>query len=142
MSTKERILHSLLFEIIALAILLIASKIFTQQDTTTVGGVAITLSLIAMVWNYIYNLGFDNLFGADRLSRKLMMRIGHGVGFEAGLIFATVPVLMWILQLDFMTVLILDLGLVMFFLIYSIIFNWCYDNSREKFKSTTTMPVA
>ncbi|MDX2322194.1 MAG: chlorhexidine efflux transporter [Moritella sp.] len=34
------------------------------------------------------------------LSRKLMMRIGHVVGFEAGLIFATVPVLMWILQLD------------------------------------------
>ncbi|WP_017220866.1 PACE efflux transporter [Moritella dasanensis] len=135
MSTKERIFHSLLFEIIALAILLIASKIFTQQDTTTVGGVAITLSLIAMAWNYVYNLGFDNLFGADRLSRKLMMRIGHGLGFEAGLIFATIPVLMWILQLDFMTVLILDLGLVMFFLIYSIIFNWCYDNTREKLKS-------
>lgn len=138
MSTKERIIHSLLFEIIALTLLIGASQLFTDRNATAIGGLAITLSLIAMAWNYIYNLGFDKLFGANRISRGLLMRIGHGTFFEIGLLIATIPLLMWVLKLDFMTVLILDLGLATFFLIYAIIYNWCYDNIREKFKSSHT----
>ncbi|MGF1759817.1 PACE efflux transporter [Photobacterium sagamiensis] len=136
MSTKERLLHSLLFEIIALTLLVGISQLFTEHNPATVSGLAITLSLIAMAWNYFYNLAFDKVFSANRLSRGLLMRIGHGIGFEIGLLIVTIPLLMWVLKLDFWTVLILDLGLAAFFLIYAITFNWSYDNVREKFKSS------
>jgi len=138
MTVKERILHSLLFEAIALCILMVAAKLFTAHNPTVVGGVAIVLSLLAMVWNYVYNLGFDRVFGQDRLSRKMGMRIAHGIGFEAGLLVVTIPLLMWVLQMDFWTVLILDLGVVIFFLVYSIIYNWAYDLVRSKVTAKTT----
>ncbi|MCW8327979.1 PACE efflux transporter [Photobacterium sp. SDRW27] len=138
MSVKERILHSLLFEAIALCILMVAAKLFTTHNASVVGGVAIVLSLLAMAWNYVYNLGFDRVFGQDRLSRKVGMRIAHGIGFEAGLLIVTIPLLMWVLQMDFWTVLILDLGIVIFFLVYSIIYNWAYDQVRSKITTRAT----
>lgn len=142
MSTKERIFHTILFEIIALSIIIGASQLpigdapFLQENPAVIGGLALSLSLIAMVWNYVYNLGFDKFFGANRISRSVLKRIGHGFGFEVGLLTVTLPWLMWALRLDFWTVLILDLGLAAFFLVYSIVYNWSYDNVREKFKSS------
>lgn len=136
MTIKERILHSVLFEIFALTIMMIGASLFTNHNPAAIGGIGLALSLIAMGWNYVYNLGFDKVFGADRLSRKFGTRIAHGIGFEAGLLVVTIPVLMWALQLDFWTVLILDLGIVIFFLVYSIIYNWVYDQVRAKYFPT------
>ncbi|MGF1683511.1 PACE efflux transporter [Photobacterium minamisatsumaniensis] len=132
MKTKERILHSVLFEVFALTIIMVGTSLFTNHNPAEVGGLGLVMSLIAMVWNYVYNLGFDKVFGDERLSRKMGLRIAHGVGFELGLLFATIPLLMWILQLDFWTVLILDIGIVIFFLVYSILYNLAYDHTKAK----------
>ncbi|WP_036824767.1 PACE efflux transporter [Photobacterium sanctipauli] len=132
MTTKERILHSVLFEIFALVIIMAGASLFTNHNPAAVGGMGLVMSLIAMAWNYIYNLGFDKVFGNDRLSRKMGTRIAHGIGFEFGLIFATIPLLMWVLQKDFWTVLILDIGIVLFFLVYSILYNLAYDHIKAK----------
>lgn len=132
MSVKERILHSLLFEAFALCILMVTARLFTSHNPGVVGGISLALSLLAMGWNYVYNLGFDHIFGHDRLSRKLGIRILHGLGFEVGFLIVSIPLLMWVLQMDFWTVFILDLGVVIFFLVYSIIYNWAYDQVRSK----------
>ena len=100
-------------------------------------GLAVTISLIAMAWNYLFNLGFDRVYGSDRLSRTLMMRIGHGIAFEIGMLVFSFPVIMWVLQLDFWTVLVLDFGAVLFFLVYAVIFNWVYDIVRARYFSPT-----
>ena len=133
MTIKERILHSVLFEVFALIIMMLGASLFTDKNPAMIGGIGIALSLIAMGWNYVYNLGFDKIFGADRLSRTISTRVAHGFGFEGGLLVVTIPVLMWALQMDFWTVLILDLGIVIFFLIYSIIYNWVYDQVKAKY---------
>lgn len=135
MSVKERILHSILFECFALLIMMLGASLFTRHDPAMVGGVGFVLSLIAMVWNYLYNLLFDQLFGHDRIARPLKMRAGHALGFELGLLVVTIPLLMWVLQLDFWTVLILDLGVVAFFLVYAMLFNWAYDHIRAKWQA-------
>jgi uncharacterized membrane protein len=137
MSVKERIFHCLLFEIIALTILVSFSQAFSSHNPASVGGLAIGLSLSALSWNFIYNLGFDKVFGANRLSRRLLMRLGHGTGFEIGLLIVTTPLIMWVLELGFFSVIILNLGLSLFFFIYAIVFNWTYDNLRENFKSAS-----
>ncbi len=133
MTHKERILHSLLFEAFALVLFVPLAMFVTQQSAAAMTGLSITLSLIAMGWNYLYNLIYDRLFGADRAARGLRQRIAHGAGFEGGLIFATIPVLMLVLQEDFLTVLIMDLGAVVFFFVYAILFNWAYDQLRLRF---------
>lgn len=138
MKTKERIFHSVLFEAIALVFVMAAATIFTDAGAKSVTGLAIGLSLIAMCWNYVYNLGFDRIFGHNRIERSFKMRLNHGLGFELGMMFATLPFMMWVLQLDFWTVLVMDLAVIFFFLIYSIAYNWCYDLIRERIMANRT----
>ena len=132
MSIAERIFHSILFECIALLLLTLAARVMTDEPLLKMAGLALCLSLIAMAWNYVYNLLFDKIYRGERVKRTLKIRIIHGIFFEIGLTLIHFPIIMWWLKLDFLTVLILDIGIVIFFLIYAIIYNWIYDHSRVK----------
>ncbi|WP_117232902.1 PACE efflux transporter [Vibrio maerlii] len=132
MSHKERILHSILFELVALVLMTTLATLITGNDASKMAGLALFMSLIAMGWNYAYNFIYDKLFGADRINRTLAVRVAHGLGFELGMLVLTLPVLMWALQMDFWTVLIMDIGLVVFFVVYAIVFNWAYDVIRQR----------
>ena len=133
MSFKERIIHMLLFEVIALAIIVPVAVLATGSGTGQMTLLAVLLSLLAMFWNYAYNLMFDRIFGEERIQRGFKLRIVHGVLFELGMILVSFPLIMWILQMDFLTVLIMDLSAVVFYLIYAIVFNWGYDQLRHRY---------
>ncbi len=133
MSHKERILHMMLFEVFALIMMAGLATYITGNGAGEMAGLALAMSLIAMAWNYVYNYGYDKTFGADRTKRTKKTRVLHGLGFELGLMTVTLPVLMWVLKLDFLTVLIMDIGLVIFFVLYAIGFNWAYDSVRDYF---------
>lgn len=133
MSHKERILHMVLFEVFALIMMAGLATYITDNGAGEMAGLALAMSLIAMAWNYVYNYGYDKIFGADRTKRTKKTRVLHGLGFELGLMTVTLPVLMWVLKLDFLTVLIMDIGLVIFFVLYAIGFNWAYDSVRDYF---------
>lgn len=138
MSLKERIFHALLFEAVALLLLTLLAVIITGNDVAKMSGLAIALSMIAMLWNFIFNILFDKLYGEDRYSRRLWIRIQHGFWFELGMLVFSFPVMMWVLQLDFLAVLLLDIGTMAFFLLYAIAFNWIYDITRARYMKTET----
>ncbi|WP_312379224.1 chlorhexidine efflux transporter, partial [Pseudomonas oryzihabitans] len=48
-------------------------------------------------------------------------------GFEGGLILVLVPLAAWWLSISLWQALLLDLGLILFFLPYTLAFNWLYD---------------
>jgi uncharacterized membrane protein len=121
-----------LFELIALIIMATLATLITGNDASKMTGLAVTMSLLAMAWNYIFNYGYDKIFGADRTKRTAKTRILHGLGFELGLMFVSLPVLMWALQLSFWTVLVMDISMVIFFVLYAIGFNWVYDLIRQR----------
>ncbi|CAK3876984.1 Short-chain diamines transporter [Vibrio crassostreae] len=133
MSHKERILHMVLFEVFALIMMAGLATYITGNGAGEMARLALAMSLIAMAWNYVYNYGYDKIFGADRTKRTKKTRVLHGLGFELGLMTVTLPVLMWVLKLNFLTVLIMDIGLVIFFVLYAIGFNWVYDSVRDYF---------
>ena len=133
MKAKERIFHAALFEVIALILLISLATLLPGQDTSTMTGLAIGLSVIAMVWNYIYNLIFDRIFQGERIKRSFKLRIAHGLGFEVGMIAASFPLIMWVTKMGFWTVLALDLGAVVFFILYAIAYNWAYDVIKHKY---------
>ncbi len=135
MSVKERIFHSLLYEVIALALLVPFGSLISDVDLSHIVWIAVALSLTAMLWNYFYNQFFDWMCGSDRLNRKLRQRIAHSIGFELGMLVAVIPVIMWALELSFITALLLDLGFIVFYLFFTIAFNWCYDLIKHKFFS-------
>ncbi|MCC8256443.1 PACE efflux transporter, partial [Vibrio campbellii] len=127
MTRNERIFHAVLFEMIALAIIIPAASLITGKGSSDLAVVGIGLSLYTVVWNYIYNLYFDKWFGSNREERSLAMRIGHTLGFEGGLIFLSIPVIAWFLEITLLQALALEAGFLIFFLFYATGFNLAYD---------------
>ncbi|MGR5529217.1 PACE efflux transporter [Vibrio alfacsensis] len=127
MARNERIFHAVLFELIALTIIVPVTSLITGKGSSDLAMVGIGLSLYTVVWNYIYNLYFDKWFGSNREERSLAMRIGHTIGFEGGLIFITIPVIAWFLKITLLQALALEAGFLIFFLFYTTGFNWAYD---------------
>ena len=136
MTVKERVLHMVLFEVFALLIFVILAVWITDKAALNMTGLGVTLSLIAMAWNFLYNLGFDRVYGYNRLSRTVKMRIAHGIGFELGMVIFSFPIIMWVMEFGFLQVLIMDIGAVFFFLLYAIAFNWLYDIVRHTYFSS------
>ena len=51
----------------------------------------------------------------------------HGIGFEGGLVFILVPIMAWWLKISLLEAFLADLGLLIFFFIYTIAFTWVFD---------------
>ncbi|MBO0212162.1 PACE efflux transporter [Vibrio sp. Vb2880] len=127
MSNQERLFHAISFELMALLFVVPLGALLSGKSGGSMAAIGIGLSLFTVVWNYLYNVGFDRLFGADRTQRKAKIRVWHAVGFEGSLVFVTVPVIAWFLQVSWSTALLLEAGFLTFFFFYTIAFNWGYD---------------
>lgn len=131
-SLTERVGHALAFELIAL---LICAPLFGWLMGTSVvamGALTLAISLIAMVWNVVYNSGFDRLQRRLGFHKTLVVRALHAVVFELGLVIASVPLAAVWLGISLWQAFVLDIGLLMFFLPYTMVFNWVYDWLRPR----------
>jgi len=59
--------------------------------------------------------------------RSVARRVAHAVGFEGGLVLFLVPLFAWWFDVGLWQALVMDLGLLLFFLAYTFVFNWCFD---------------
>ncbi|WP_028862689.1 PACE efflux transporter [Psychromonas aquimarina] len=132
MSARERLLHMLLFEVIALSLTIIGLIIFSDIALYSALKTMIVISLIAMVWNYLFNLAFDQIYRGAREKRSLKLRVLYVLVFESGLVILTTPVMAYILQISLMEAFILDIGITLFIMLYTLVFNYCYDHLRLK----------
>lgn len=124
----DRIRHAVCFEIIGLVLLVGVLSQF-GYDSDHVGAVGIAFSFLATGWNYVYNNWFDNLMVRryKTLKKTSLQRVVHSIGFEAGLLFVTIPILAWVLKVSIWEAFILDIGMVLFYLIYAYVYNLIYD---------------
>lgn len=127
MSTVERIFQAIFFEVIALLVIVPITVWMAGYKTGDMLMVSVGLSLMAVFWGYVYNLLFDQLAGYKRIARGLWLRCLHAVGFEFGMLFITFPVLVWYLNITWLEAASLEVGLLIFILIYTFIFNKLYD---------------
>ncbi|MDQ9556768.1 PACE efflux transporter, partial [Serratia marcescens] len=88
---------------------------------------AMVAKAIAMVWNMVYNTVFDRLWPVSRVVRNLKVRVLHAVGFEAGFILIGVPIAAWMLNISVLQAFMLEIGFFLFFLPYTMAYNWLYD---------------
>lgn len=136
MSVYERIFHAILFEVLAVILTVIGFSLFTSHNTGALTGVVILISLIAMVWNFIFNWVFDKFFTASRETRNFKIRLIHTLLFEGGLLCMTLPLVAYILKISLWQAFILDVAMTLFIIIYTLIFNWIYDHVRLRFIKT------
>lgn len=125
---KRRVVYVTAYEAIAIVVTTIGIATLYGVGGAHAGGLSVLSSAIAMAWNAIYNAGFEAWEARRAVSgRPLSMRIVHAIGFEGGLAFILVPVVAWWMGIGLIEALLLDLGLLVFFLVYTFVFNLAFD---------------
>ncbi|KXF79654.1 PACE efflux transporter [Enterovibrio coralii] len=127
-TVKDRIRHAIAFEVIGLILIVSILSLFGFNPTHT-GVLGIAFSLLATGWNYIYNVWFDRAMvkWTGTTEKKQKHRILHAVLFELGLLWVTLPAIAWWLNISLWQALVMDIGLVAFYLVYAYIYNLAYD---------------
>lgn len=132
-STRERIFHAVLFELLANIIIALLLTYVLQVSLLQSGMLSLISALTTTVWNFIFNIIFHGLQRRSALERSLLLRVLHAVSFEIGLIVTLTPVAMLLLNLPLIDAFFVEFGLVLFFLPYTLAYNWLYDWLRWTF---------
>jgi uncharacterized membrane protein len=125
---RRRLIYVALYELIAIAVVTLALAVFTDHGGGSAGGVAVGSSAIAVVWNLVFNALFERWERRQPVrGRSVARRVAHAIGFEGGLLLWLVPFIAWWLGVSLWQALLLDVGLLLFFLVYTFIFTWVFD---------------
>lgn len=131
-SLIERIFHAVCFEGIATAILAPITAWLMQRSVLEMGGLTVLLATTAMIWNIIYNAMFDRLWPAHLVTRTAKVRALHALGFECGFIAIGVNIVAFVLNVSLLQAFTLEIGFFLFFLPYTMFYNWAYDTLRAR----------
>jgi uncharacterized membrane protein len=125
---KRRVVYITLYEGIAIVAAGAGLALMTGQSAVHSGVASVMASVIAVLWNLTFNALFERWESRQAVrGRSLRRRIAHAIGFEGGLVAFLVPVFAWWLDVSLYQALVMDLGLVVFFLVYTFAFNWAFD---------------
>ncbi|WP_312242098.1 multidrug/biocide efflux PACE transporter [Pantoea sp.] len=129
-SLKERFFHAAGFETLAILIVSPLAAWAMHKPLFQMGALAIALSTVALLWNMIYNAGFDRLFPLGR--RGLGLRLLHALGFEGGFIVIGLPIAAGMLNISLWQAFVLEFAFFLFFLPYTVAYNWGWDKLRHR----------
>ena len=141
MSFKERVFQSVLFESLAVGMCITGLAIFTEHDIDELSGMMILIATIAMIWNFVFNWGFDKVKPGPKEQRSLSLRVIHVIAFEIGLLIFTIPVMAVILKVGIWEAFLMDIGVTIFITIYAFTFNLVYDNVRASLMKVNTQSI-
>ena len=124
----RKVFHAVVYELIAIVVVTLAMQLMAKSSTAQAGGLALATTVVALLWNMAYNTLFEH-WEKRQLSkaRNMRRRVAHAIGFEAGLVLMTVPMIAWWMNMDWVHAFLADLALVAFFLVYTFVFNWVFD---------------
>src|SRR5262245_60788287 len=122
---KRRVVYITLYEGIAIVAAGAGLALMSGQGLVHSGVLSVIASAIAVLWILGFNMLFERWESRQTVrGRGLRRRIAHAIGFEGGLVAFLVPVFAWWLGVSLWQALVMDLGLVVFFLVYTFVFNW------------------
>ncbi|NWB28680.1 multidrug/biocide efflux PACE transporter [Pseudomonas gingeri] len=131
-SFTERVFQAIGFEFFAV---LLCTPLFAwmmDKPLLDMGVVTVFNCCIALGWNVLFNGLFDRLRERLALTHYGWTRVLHALLFEGGLVVVSVPLIAWWLELSLLTALLLDIGVLLFFLPYTYVYHWAYDVLRER----------
>ena len=112
---------SLLFTIVVLGALLGHGG---GESTLT----AVLVTVTATTWNYVWNMMYEaferrrGMRGRGAGSRAL-----HAFGYEGGVLIFTVPLVALLLSVSLWEALMIEGGLLVFFLVFTVLYTWAFD---------------
>ena len=125
---KRRIVYITFYELIAIAAATAGLALMSDSEVGHASVAAVAASAVAVVWNLVFNTLFERWEARQaKKGRSIWRRVAHAVGFEGGLVVTLVPLFAWWLNISLWEAFVLDLGLIVFFLIYTFVFNLAFD---------------
>ncbi|MDP1109276.1 PACE efflux transporter, partial [Klebsiella pneumoniae] len=70
----------------------------------------IAMAMTSVLWNMLFNHYFEKFEAKHRLKRSVKVRIAHAIGFEGGLMLATIPMVAYALHMSLAQAFLLDLA--------------------------------
>ena len=130
--SKRRIIHALSYEIILLVIIAVALSFIFHMPLEVTGVLGIAMAVTSVIWNMVFNHFFEKFEAKRKLKRTIGVRVLHAIGFEGGLMLATIPMVAYAMHMSIWQAIVLDFSLTMCILVYTFIFQWCYDMLEAK----------
>ena len=121
--SSRRIVHALSYEIILLVIIAIALSYIFQLPMEVTGTLGVAMAVTSVVWNMLFNHYFEKIEAKHQLKRTIKVRIAHAIGFEGGLMLATIPMVAYALEMSLWQAILTDLSLTLCILVYTFIFQ-------------------
>ena len=127
---KRKLVYVTLFELIAVCMSSVLLSLISTRDSHVYAAMAaIASSAIALVWNLAYTSVFEYWEARQaKKGRGLLRRVVHALGFEFGLVVLLVPLFAYLLGLSLWDAFVYDLGLMVFFMVYTFLFNLGFDH--------------
>ncbi len=128
-SLPDRIRHAVSFEIIGLVLVTPLGAWAFHQPMLDIGVLSAIVAVVATAWNLVYNTLFDlvlkRILGTT--AKGGLMRVGHAVLFEVGLLAVLMPFIAVYLGISLWQALVMDFSFALFYMAYAFVFNWAYD---------------
>ncbi|MBP0598069.1 PACE efflux transporter [Herbaspirillum sp. LeCh32-8] len=125
---KRKFVYACLFEALAIVFTTFGLAVIAGHDSAHSTAAAVASSTIAFVWNFIFNGLFERWEARQaKRGRGFARRAAHALGFEGGLVLMLVPLFAWWLGISLWDAFVLDLGLIVFFMVYTYLFNLLFD---------------
>lgn len=134
-SLTERLIHATGYEAGAVVLSAPVMAWLFDKPMHTTGALALVISLIAMVWNMLYNALVDRFCSLPRHQWRLPARLLHGLGFEGGIIVLCLPVAVWMLDITLVQAFMLEAGFFVFILPYTVLYNWGFDKAKYRLQA-------
>lgn len=137
----RRVVFVGLYEFIAIVV---SSLIFMAvgQEAGSSGVMAVAASTIAICWNITFNWLFEKWeLRQTRKGRSLLRRIAHAIGFEGGIAAMLIPLMAWWFGISLWEATVMEAGLLVFFFLYTFVFNWCFDRCFGLPASAQALPT-
>ncbi|MDJ0708953.1 MAG: PACE efflux transporter [Woeseiaceae bacterium] len=126
----DRLRYALLFEGILVALFSAAMVLMFERNLFEMGAFSLTLSLLALVVNFVYNYVYDRIDvrnGRIPTERSRPGRVAHAVGFEFTLVVINLPIIMWWMHWSFWQALTFDVIAMAAVVVYTYYFTLVYD---------------
>ncbi|MBB5390034.1 MULTISPECIES: PACE efflux transporter [unclassified Herbaspirillum] len=125
---KRKFVYACMFELLAICFTTFGLAVIAGHDGAHSTAAAVASSTVAFIWNFIFNGLFERWEARQaKRGRGVGRRIAHALGFEGGLVLMLVPLFAWWLDIGLWDAFVLDLGLIVFFMVYTYLFNLVFD---------------
>ena len=125
---KRRLLYVSLFELLAIFLSTLLLMALSDSGAHESLPVAVIVSSVAVLWNYIYNTLCEAWESRARImERTFKIRSIHTLGFETGLFLFCLPLYMLWYDVGVWVAMYMESALLLFFLVYTFVFTWMFD---------------